>query len=90
MNHSLLESKETTPVHAVPYITMESDLMYKLETAFTNEKPLLILFQTPFGDHQFSGYITEISFHDQWINIENGVLAKRVSIDQILLVVEWS
>lgn len=89
MNRSLLETKETTALPAVPYITMENDLMYKLETAFTEEKPLLILFHTPFGDHQFSGYITEISFRDNWIGMENGVLAKRIYIDQILLVVEW-
>lgn len=89
MNRSLLKTIDTTALPSVPYITMESDLMYKLETAFTEEKPLLILFQTPFGDHQFSGYITEISFHDNWIGIENGVLAKRIFIDQILLVVEW-
>lgn len=89
MNRSLLKTIDTVSLPAVPYITMENDLMYKLETAFTEEKPLLILFQTPFGDHQFSGYITEISFHDNWIGIENGVLAKRIFIDQILLVVEW-
>ncbi|MCH5583404.1 hypothetical protein MK805_00210 [Shimazuella sp. AN120528] len=90
MNRPLLESNQTASLPAVPYITMENDLMYKLENAFTKEKPLLILFQTPFGDHQFSGYITEISFHDKWIGIENGVLAKRIFMDQILLVVEWS
>jgi hypothetical protein len=90
MYRSLLESKQTLPLPAIPYITMENDIMFKLENAFTVEKALLILFESPFGQHQFSGYITEIAPHDQWICIENGVMAKRIFINQILLVVEWS
>lgn len=90
MYRSLLESKSTASLPVVPYITMENDLMFKLETALTNKKPLLILFQTPFGDHQFSGYITEISSQDKWVHVENGALIKRIYIDHILLIVEWN
>ncbi|MXQ53909.1 hypothetical protein [Shimazuella alba] len=89
MYRSLLETSQALPIPAVPYITMENDIMYKLEHAFSIEKPLLILYQSPFGHHQFSGYITEIATHDQWICMENGMLTKRIGIEDILLVVEW-
>lgn len=90
MSHSLLETISNHSLSRIPYITMEHDVMYKLETALAVHKPLLLLFQSPFGHHQLSGFVTEIDPDEQWIRIKNGELEKQVMLDQILLVVEWN
>ncbi len=89
MHRSLLESVCTYNIPAIPYITIEQDIVEKLETALTTHKPLLILYESPFGQHQLSGFVSQIMPDEGWIQIKNGNLEKRIMINQVSLVVEW-
>lgn len=74
---------------SIPYITLEQDVIEKLEIALSTNKPLLILYKSSIGQHQLSGFVTAIDEQGDWILIENGSMVNKILISQVLLVVEW-
>ncbi|SFJ47203.1 YolD-like family protein [Thermoflavimicrobium dichotomicum] len=82
-----LTQKQQTPIPYVrPHLDKEQLLQFsiKIQTAYEQERPLLILFNTPFGSHQFAGYVGQIDPHERWIQLINGSIKKQISLAKII------
>jgi Tfp pilus assembly protein PilO len=83
-----LQQQNDNPIEYVTLSspTREQSLMIsmKIQQAYEEEKPLLILYQGKFGLHQFCGFVDQIDPYERWIQLANGCLKKKIKFPMIV------
>jgi hypothetical protein len=88
INYEWLQQQNDTPIEYVTLTspTREQSLMssMKIQQAYEQEKPLLILYKGRFGLQQFCGYVDQIDPYERWIQLANGCLKKKIKFPTIV------
>ncbi|WP_168188840.1 YolD-like family protein [Thermoflavimicrobium daqui] len=56
----------------------------KIQLAYEQERPLVVIYQMPDGDHHFAGYMGHLDQHERWIQLINGSLSKQISLAKVV------
>lgn len=52
----------------------------RIQKAYEEERPILIVYRTPFGHRQFCGYVDHIEPDDRTIHLYNGSMKRKVDL----------
>lgn len=56
----------------------------RIQKAYEEERPILLVYRTPFGHRQFCGFVDHIEPDDRTIHLYNGSMKRKVDLGTMI------
>ncbi|TCP67286.1 hypothetical protein [Baia soyae] len=60
------------------------ELIDRIQKAYENNSPILLVYRTPFGHRQFCGFVDRIEPDDRTIHLFNGSIKRKIDLTSMV------